>query len=323
MKAASERNFKVPHEAFALSTAWYPDASMPVSEVMRLVSELGVRKFEIGVSSNVLDLEAIRLMVTTSEVEVTSIHNICADVLYRGDGTRPREPRGDDLSSLDEARRKLAVEQTVETVRLARSLGAKAVILHLGRVEFPEARRLQAELCLMLKNSTGREEVSRQMSHLIVQRNSLRAPYLEVVKRSLDEILYRTEEVSLALEGRYHFHEIPSLDEVGFLFERVPSERLGYWHDTGHSQLGEILWNSRQEDWLKSYAPRLIGIHLHDVRECQDHLPPGQGELDFGRILSLVPAQALRVVEVAPNVALEDVLRSFDFLSRVEDFSAR
>lgn len=39
-------------------------------------------------------------------------------------------------------------------------------------------------------------------------------------------------------------------------------------------------------------------MHLHDTAGLRDHLLPGLGELDFGRIMASLPAQAVRTCEL-------------------------
>jgi sugar phosphate isomerase/epimerase len=71
---------------------------------------------------------------------------------------------------------------------------------------------------------------------------------------------------------------------------------VGYWHDTGHAGTHERLGFTTQAEWLKRYADRMIGIHLHDINVERDHQCPGNGSIDWARCGTAVPDSALRGV---------------------------
>jgi len=41
--------------------------------------------------------------------------------------------------------------------------------------------------------------------------------------------------IRLGIENRYHYLEIPLLDEMGRLLEAIGDERVGFWYDVGHA----------------------------------------------------------------------------------------
>jgi sugar phosphate isomerase/epimerase len=90
------------------------------------------------------------------------------------------------------------------------------------------------------------------------------------------------------------------------------SDRLGFWYDIGHAQALDRLAFFPHEEWLKRFADRIVGVHLHDVLGIIDHDIPGCGEIDFGFIAPYLPTTAIRTLEVRPGFTpaqLRDGLR--------------
>jgi len=61
---------------------------------------------------------------------------------------------------------------------------------------------------------------------------------------------------------------------------------------------------------LEKLAGRMIGIHLHDSVFIRDHRPVGTGEIDFPAILEKVPPEAIKIIELAPATAEEEIRES-------------
>ena len=87
--------------------------------------------------------------------------------------------------------------------------------------------------------------------------------------------------IRLGLENRYHYMDIPTPDELEQLLELAGPDRLGFIYDVGHAQALDRLGFFPHEEWLKRFASRMIGAHLHDVIGVNDHHAPGLGEIDF------------------------------------------
>ena len=113
----------------------------------------------------------------------------------------------------------------------------------------------------------------------------------------------------LGLENRYHYHELPGIDDFALFFREFEGAPLGYWHDCGHAHAGEVLGLYTALDLLDRYGFRLVGCHLHDARGLDDHLPPGRGEIDFASLISYLKPETLQVIELkqgtAPDAARE------------------
>lgn len=103
--------------------------------------------------------------------------------------------------------------------------------------------------------------------------------------------------VRLALENV--FEEGPHILEK--LLRAINSPYLGYCFDSGH---GHIFSKVELGQWLETLAPYLIELHLHDNHRLADeHLPIGQGLIDFAMIFSLLQARSLQpILTIEPHL---------------------
>jgi sugar phosphate isomerase/epimerase len=70
-----------------------------------------------------------------------------------------------------------------------------------------------------------------------------------------------------------------ALDDLAFLLDRLPREGVGVCIDTSHCALGGFLF-----DALARFRDRLVHVQVSDNRGVtDDHLPPGQGCIDWVR----------------------------------------
>ncbi len=148
-------------------------------------------------------------------------------------------------------------------------------------------------------------------------RTENRQANLDAVFFGLDRLNAEAErrEVLLGIENRLHFHEIPDLEEVGMILEQFRGGRLGYWHDVGHARVQEHLGIVQQRDLPQAYAEEMIGVHLHDVKGLEDHLAPGEGEVDFGELAPFVQPSHVKILEVRPTVTREALLQGIELLT--------
>jgi sugar phosphate isomerase/epimerase len=72
---------------------------------------------------------------------------------------------------------------------------------------------------------------------------------------------------------------------------------------------------------LESLAPRLGGLHIHDVKVdgegMHDHCPPGSGEIDYAALKPFVGPEHIKVIELSPGVPPEDVKTGFAHIKSV------
>jgi len=222
------------------------------------------------------------------------------------------------FSAPDRRERETAVRFGIATLEAAERVGARVVVLHVGRV--PVEPELLAEYRRLERvEGSAPPELPAAVAAVLSARERLRRPHLDAVLRSIDrlnrEALRRG--LLLGIENRYHLHEIPLHDEAGLILREFDGGAVRYWHDVGHALNHQRLGVGTQEAWLEAYGARLAGTHLHDIRGGHDHLAPGTGEADFTAILRHLPADAIKIMEIGQSVPREELLAGRDLLRRL------
>ncbi len=297
----------------SLSTMWAIKNSLTLEDSLIAARQMGFSQIELNHQIDTAMLLGIEL----SRFSFSSIHEPCpADI-----STEQLKARDWLVSSLDEACRQEGVKSVRRSIDLAKQIGAPAVVVHAGSV--PAEPSLEPRLWSLFKTGQRRSDVFDALQKKILQHRSERAGlHLSSVKRSLIELLEYADKagISLGLENRYHFMDIPSPDETGALLELVgPTQgnftHLGFVYDTGHAQALSRLGFYPQEEWLDRFATHIIGVHLHDAKGITDHRAPGTGEVDFDHLAGFLPEHVFRTVEVRPDLTTDQLTASLTFLA--------
>jgi sugar phosphate isomerase/epimerase len=228
-------------------------------------------------------------------VPISSIHSPCPAVL----SSRGTPVSSLSLSSLNESERMEAVSFTKKTVDLAADVGARAIVLHMGEV--PIDLSLQDRLYKLHDGGYAQtKEYSQAKEELIYQRLSQAHRYLNAAKKSLHELCEHSQQkgIMLGLETRFHFNEIPDINEMAELLSEVLGKLVGYWHDVGHAEVQQQLGFSLHEEWLSRFQDRIVGIHLHDIRGISDHHAPGRGNMNWEMVARYLPPEITKVCEI-------------------------
>lgn len=297
---------------YSLSTVWKTQVVATGFEVLKGVEDAGFGAVELDYRITESMFEEMRPALKRGEPRVTSLHNYCP----APEVIKDRGPSGDYflLSSLDKEERDLGVKFTRRTIQTANDLEAAVVVLHLGKVDMQdEAERLRtyweedgltsAEARTFLEDKLGEREAKKQK-------------HLDAVLFALDALNKEAERQSvlLGLENRYHYHEIPGYDEFDLIFETFDGGALRYWHDIGHAHANACLGLCDHQAHLQTQAQRLVGLHIHDAQGLDDHLAPGEGEVDFDMVKEYVNRNALRVLELHATVTPEALAQGLALL---------
>jgi len=271
------------------------------------IRTLGFEYTELGHATRVSLLEGIQQAVAAGEIKISSLHNFCPVP----PGMSGPAPDCYLPSSRSDRERASAVRHTLRTIDCAASLGAKAVVLHLGRVEM---RDYMPRLLRRYAGKGGFDLKFQRLREKAIERRARKCqPYLDRVFRTLEAIVPRAKAagVTLGMETRLGIEGIPSDDEAGEILRRFGSDAVGYWHDVGHAQVKENLGVTNHEALLGRFRGRTIGMHLQDVAPpAFDHRPPGLGTLDFKRLSRFVTDDMILVWEIHHEWKAEQIVGS-------------
>ncbi len=130
----------------------------------------------------------------------------------------------------------------------------------------------------------------------------------------------RAAGVVLALEnGR------DSMWALDFIIDAIGDDpektNVGICIDLGHAQISQDAGRQPIRNYLERYRGQLVHLHLHDNREDRDdHLPPGEGAIDWGEALRAIEDVGYRgpaVLEIhADGELLPVISRACGYLSR-------
>jgi sugar phosphate isomerase/epimerase len=284
----------------ALSTMWAIGRFASLADFFTAGKALGFARFELNHGVDSAMLEGLAL-----DGVITSVHEPCpADI-----STRELQRRNWLISAPGEEERQQGVLATRRSIDLAHKLGAPVVIVHPGRVDVDPALE-RALVGLYKEGKTGQPEYVRARERLAAARAAQAEQNMQSVRRSLPELAgYAAQRgIRLGLENRFHYHEIPLPDELDELLDLGLGDVVGYWHDTGHAQVLEHLGFNTHQEWLRRFAGRTIGVHLHEVRGLTDHLAGiGSGQVDWEMVAGYLPAGVLRICEFQPLNSAQEV----------------
>jgi len=303
----------------AISTSWNAYRFDDGEKLLFEISRLGFKAIELSFNLDSGMIEGITDSARRLKIDIVSLHNYCPIP----DGLSRKEALPDyySLASLGKEERFLAVKYAKRSIDTASRLGAKAVVLHCGRVEIPDYTRQLINLYNQgMNNSAEFMELKEKMSRA---RALEAAKFLSQALISIEELntYAKAKDVLLGIETRFYHREIPDIDEIGIILDKFKNSQVYYWHDTGHAQLMENLGFLRHRDFLERYGERLIGVHLHDILGCQDHLTPLEGKIDFTIIKPYLRQGTLKVIEAHQPATAEAIIKSRNFISQLYDES--
>jgi sugar phosphate isomerase/epimerase len=287
----------------SFSTCWnshrHTDGEAMVDEILAM----GFDTIEISHGLKVSLLPGIQKAFASGRIKVSGVHNFCPSPVE----VMIDAPDCYEFTSHRVHDRERALALTMRTLEFAAQFRAQYVVLHLGSMPIP---KLSKELTAMVAagEQNSREYVKKKLK-LVRLRESMPL-YKKRAIEALTTIAEAAEKlgVPVGVESRSSYEQIPSEREMIEIMECFPPPWVGYWHDFGHVQLKANLGLLDHHEWLQRMAPRLLGCHFHDVIwPSRDHRVPFQGEVEFDKLLPLVPPQLPIVWELSPRQKKDDI----------------
>lgn len=279
------------NQQVSLSAMWITGRYDAIDNFISNIQEWGFTHIEptSSIPSRTLD------KIIRSSIPISSLHAPCPyDTSSAGIPVKKLS-----LSAIQEPERTEAVHYVKKTIEIASSTGAKAVVIHLG--EIPLDITLQDKMySLCEEGNVNSSEYKDIKDRLITSRSMEANQYINAAERSLKELcVYGTQyNIQIGIETRYHFHEIPDINEMDRFLHEVKSTAAGYWHDTGHAEIQQKIGLTTHKEWLSRFKGRLIGTHIHDVIGITDHYCPGTGTIEWDMVAGLLPQLIIKVCEI-------------------------
>ncbi|MBN2097127.1 MAG: sugar phosphate isomerase/epimerase [Candidatus Omnitrophica bacterium] len=300
-------------DSLALSTSWKALQYSRAKDIIVEIKALGFYQVELSFNLSRTLVEEMINLKDQGLIEVVSVHNFCP--VPCGIAREKALPDTFSLSAQNEQERKKAVAYTKESIDTASRIGAKAVVLHLGKVKIKE--RIKTLALYFLKNDSAK--YNKLKIQMVKEREKKSKIFFEQALRSLEQLTEyaQTKNVKLGIENRYYFSEIPNIEEMEIILRRFSNSTLYYWHDVGHAQVYENLGILKHRDILDKFSPRMLGIHLHDIEGIDDHRAPLEGKFDFTLLKPYVKENTLKVLEPHYPATKEQILRAKEYLEQL------
>ena len=292
------------------STCWRSGVIADARKLVDAMGEAGADSLELEFRIKSDAFDDIRKNRQSWGIKISSLHAVCPAPKGRSRGAEAFL-----ISDEDETARKKGVEDIKRTLRNAIEVEAEAVVIHAGRVPMDEPSHLMMH---MYDNGEAGSSRWHELLHRVMLERNIKSkkPFTQLLK-SLDEINEEavTLGINVGIENRYYYGEMPNIDEFGVLFNTFDGGRLNYWHDVGHAHVQEVLFGIPQKVMLETFSDRLIGVHLHDVKDgYTDHNEPGSGVVNFEMLKSYLKLETIKVMELNPRVGLEEAKDGVGFL---------
>jgi sugar phosphate isomerase/epimerase len=302
---------------FSLSTNWSARRHTEGEALTDEIVALGFDALELGYHTTEELAAGVRRRVQAGAVTVDSVHAYCPVPI----GAPHGYPELYLLASLDEDERAMASILVGRTLAFASSMGARAVVLHAGRIFlsalFGDLGTRKLVEALDGEGSAAGAGFQRILAKSLKRRAARVRKYYDGFCLSLEALLPKFEKagVALCLENLPSIEAFPDAREMDMLKVRFDTPSLAYWHDLGHGQVREYLGWDRHLDVARALLPVTRGIHIHDALPLMnDHLLPGQGLIDYDAYAFYGARDVIRVFEPAPEVKGDELAASLRFM---------
>ncbi len=296
----------IPNE-YALSSSCFGARLPNIADQIFAAVGMGFRRLELGRTDAPPAMDGLDDARSETGIELIGLVAGCRDVLGK-------DMPATQLASLDEDRRRRAINSVRRHARLANDWKCPRVIVRGSQVENnalqAEARSFEQEVAERGLNS----DLLDRLAPFVVRMQKAGQEQIQHLCRSLHEIMQAFPDVEFALEPGRALDDLLGIQAMGWVLDDLQRQKLGYWHDVGRIHQRERLGLPTQSDWLDRFAQRLIGVHLSDAAEGETGMPLGLGAVDFKLLREALPKTAEKVVDVHHKHGRAEILTSVQFL---------
>jgi sugar phosphate isomerase/epimerase len=280
---------------FGLST-WCRDASLGPEEMCARAATMGASGLGLDGSCEPDWAEALCAELARRRETLPAL---CVEAPF----PRVRAGRPPFLASTDREERSAALHATRSTIDTAAKLGARVVIVRLGRLDV--RHDWQGTVRAFSRGSLSRDRVAR----IREDRMHLLPRALDAARFGLDAALDAAASagVTLAIANGARWFEVPDAIELGVLAEDFRGAPIAAWHDAAAAHAAQAVGFGAHVDLLEATKARIAGAWLTDAAGLRGGLPWGRGEVDRAAVLAALGETALHVVHAAPGATEEEL----------------
>ncbi len=275
------------------------------------IRELGFERIEASHGLSLLLVPGIIQSVEEKRIIVEGVHNYCPSPLeLQGDA-----PDAYQFTSHREWERSRCYRLTMESMEFAASVGARYIVLHMGRVGLLRDSSRSKELERMARHGAlGTRAYAQRKGELMRERAKKSDLYFGRAKEALYQLRDKAEEldIRLGVEGRSHFEQVPSESEMMMIMREFADDPyVVYWHDFGHIQRKHNLLMLDHEQYLSELQPYIYGAHVNDVQwPARDHRAPlFGGDVNFSRLMPRFFKQSMPLTWELSSSIKSEVIR--------------
>ncbi|MFG0316762.1 MAG: hypothetical protein ACF8XB_05775 [Planctomycetota bacterium JB042] len=279
----------------ALSTRWLGARPASPERLLEVLRALDVRACFVGSGARTPEPDPLDRTLRPAGAKVVGVAAEAFGEVEAGFASRAPE----------------AIGRTVGAARaaagLGKRLGARHVVLRLGRFELERAKEREGELLAALRRDGPTEAAREQAAAAAAAVDRRLEPVLERACRLLFDLCRAEPEIRFAVVTPAGPFELASRRALSLLFDEVRERNLGYWHDVGAAHLAHQLGLAAPHEWLGDLGARTFGATLQDAAGADLGLPPGAGEVDFRAAHEALPSGVPAVLEVDGRFPLAEL----------------
>jgi len=294
----------IPND-YTLSTTCFGTRLPSIQDQIFAAVGMGFRRIELGLADAPPNMEGLDESRRETGVTIPSMVAGCRD-------PRTGSMAVERLGSLVSGENERALNSLRRHVRLAHMWGCNTVVVRGARVEDATLRREAEGLEVRIARANENGELKDDIASYVKRMQRKAVKQVEQFCRSLHTLAQESPQTVFALEPGREISELMGFEAMGWVLDDLPN--LKYWHDVGSLHQREKLGLTPQGQWLDSFAPRMLGIHLQDASTEEAEMPIGTGEVDFKLLSDYLSKDAEKVLEIGPRHGRAEILASVQYL---------